>query len=746
MKKLMVAFLLFFTWMLAKSGTSKAYYLEYGIESFPASYRPYLIELQNKHPNWTFTSLYTQIFWDDAINNENVFGRNLVPKSYSDRWKNTNIGQYNVEVDGNWVDCSRQAIEYTMDPRNFLNEIRIFQFENLSSNLTNNTKSNIEKILYGTEMYNNKVNYLDAYGNRIYTDKYYSDLISDASRVSGVNGFHLASRIKQEVGAFLSHKSISGDVEGYRGLYNFYNIGATSSVGQLEAIKKGLQYAMDGKGASIELRNKYLIPWDTKAKAITGGAIFIGSSYINRGQNSIYTQKFHVLDDLGGSLFWHQYMTNVLAAYSEAKSTYTGYSQNNLLDEPINFIIPIYWNMPQIMVENPNIDPTSYMQDNTKVIANVSTSLNVRSGPGTSYETITRAYSQEKMTRISKGIGSGELWDRVVLENGIIGYVFDYYLQEEPKVIISKINLYSEKSIINKNDKIQLQVEVFPNEAYEQKVVFSTSNPKVALVDENGNVLGVGKGITTITARSEDGSVYSSIDIEVYSPVTGLELKAYRKTLQIGNSYQIESVIYPDDANNKSIIYASTDTNIAEVNEDGIITAITKGECNIILTTQEGEIQKILTVTVIEPIPKDKLKFDERLRVEEDEISRIGDTKNTVKDLKNMITTDYEIQIENSKGQLLEDNMLVGTGANINIIDNGDILKTYKVILYGDVNGDGRINSIDLLVLQRHILEIERIDGLFYKAGNIYKNGSKPTSLDLLLIQRHILGLKKIEQ
>ena len=37
--------------------------------------------------------------------------------------------RYNVEVDAGWVDCSREALLYTMDPRNFLNEVRVFQFE-----------------------------------------------------------------------------------------------------------------------------------------------------------------------------------------------------------------------------------------------------------------------------------------------------------------------------------------------------------------------------------------------------------------------------------------------------------------------------------------------------------------------------------------------------------------------------------------------------------------------------------------
>ncbi len=209
----------------------------------------------------------------------------------------------------------------------------------------------------------------------------YADLILRAAKTSDVSAFHLASRIKQEVGPFLSHSSISGTVKGYAGLYNFYNIGATSSSEPMGAIKNGLQYAKDGKGASEETKKKYLIPWTSKDKAITGGAIFIGSSYINLGQNTIYLQKFHVSQNGSGSLFWHQYMTNVLAPYSEAKLIYNGYANSNMLDSTISFIVPVYENMPELPCISPNIYGRDYTQDNTRVKANVSNSLNVRCGP-----------------------------------------------------------------------------------------------------------------------------------------------------------------------------------------------------------------------------------------------------------------------------------------------------------------------------------------------------------------------------
>ncbi len=157
-----IAIFLFLNFFFKKEVTASSN----GIENFPDSYKPYLEELAKKHQNWTFIALYTNLDWDYVIKNETVFGKNLVPKNYSDNWKNTTPGQYNVEVDSGWVDSSDQAVEYCMDPRNFLNEIRIFQFEMLSYDSNTNNLNSIEKILYGTEFYEQKVSYLDS--NRKY--------------------------------------------------------------------------------------------------------------------------------------------------------------------------------------------------------------------------------------------------------------------------------------------------------------------------------------------------------------------------------------------------------------------------------------------------------------------------------------------------------------------------------------------------------------------------------------------------
>lgn len=633
-----------------------------------------------------------------------------------------------------------------MDPRNFLNEVRIFQFEDLSYDKYTDNLDAVEKILYGTEFYNNKVSYLDSNGNTINMTEKYSDLILRAGRTSLVSPYHLASRIKQEVGPFLSHSSISGNVEGFKGLYNFYNIGATSSSEPMGAIKNGLRYARDANGASTQTKEKYLIPWNTKERSITGGGIFIGSSYINVGQNNIYLQKFDVIDHNGDGLFWHQYMTNVLAPYSESKSIYNGYIKSNLLDLPMNFVIPIYNNMPEIPVQSPSINQNNFLNDNSTVYC-TATNVNIRTGPSTSYEVITRVNTNDKMIRLKKGNQSGEKWDMVKLENGIVGYIYQNYVTQKIPIKIENIELSIDNTTINKGETKKLNVKITPEEAKDLEVIYSSSNPNIATIDNVGNIKAISSGDVIITVRAKDSNVQAQINIKVYSKVTGIITNESDVSLQVGDSFKIEADVEPDDADNKEINYLSKNNDIAIVEEDGTILAKKEGKTKIIISSKENpNIFKDCNLTVVRKMEDSEIHFDSSFVVEGLEISGIDYKNNKVSDIKNLIKTDLELEFVNYKDEILNDNSLLGTGSKIRVKENGTVLREYKIILYGDSNGDGRINSVDLLVLQRHILEIERLDDIFIKASNVRRIGVKPTSVDLLLIQRHILGLQEIKQ
>ena len=105
------------------------------------------------------------------------------------------------------------------------------------------------------------------------------------------------------------------------------------------------------------------------------------------------------------------------------------------------------------------------------------------------------------------------------------------------------------------------------------------------------------------------------------------------------------------------------------------------------------------------------------------------------------------MEFHNVQNEPLGEEDKIGTGSKL-ILKNelDEIVYEYTFIIYGDVNGDGEINSLDVLIIQKHILETKAITGIFLKSANTSKNGNLPSSLDVLKIQKHILEMKFIEQ
>lgn len=241
-------------------------------------------------------------------------------------------GKWTVFDGSTWVAASKEAVSYYMDPRNFLTIQGIFQFEQLEYQSQYQTKDGINQIFKNTPFSNATFSYVDdvtGAEKRIS----YADAFLQAAKESGVSPYHLASRSKQEVvtGPSSTSTAVTGTTESYPGIFNFYNIGAYSGA---TPILNGLKWASSG--------STFLRPWNNRYRSIVGGAMYIGSNYINRGQNTGYLQKFNVTPN---NTYNHQYMTNVEAANSEALKTKNAY--NGMLDSvPLVFSIPVYENMP----------------------------------------------------------------------------------------------------------------------------------------------------------------------------------------------------------------------------------------------------------------------------------------------------------------------------------------------------------------------------------------------------------------
>ena len=310
-------------------------------EGFPESYKQSLRALHSAYPYWQFTAYKTGLDWNTVVDQECKLGRSLISNSKSEAWKSKEAGAYDAVTgkwkvfDGSsWVQASREAVMYYMDPRNFLTIQGVFQFEQLEYQSQYQTTAGLKNILSNTPFATSTFQYTDDQSGTQKEISYVNAFL-DAAKDSGVSPYHLASRVKQEVvtGATTTSIAVTGTTTEYPGIYNFYNIGATS--GATPALN-GLKWASTG--------DTYLRPWTNPYRSIVGGAMYIGSNYINRGQNTGYLQKFNVTPT---GTYNHQYMTNVEAANSEALKTKNAY--NGMLDStPLVFSIPVYNNMPAV--------------------------------------------------------------------------------------------------------------------------------------------------------------------------------------------------------------------------------------------------------------------------------------------------------------------------------------------------------------------------------------------------------------
>lgn len=322
---------------------------------FPDSYKEKLTLLKDLHPNWKFTPYQTNLNWNDAITAESVVGisyiqsSNPIYLSLAEGSYNASTGTYNQMEAGGWYAANKQTVAYYMDPRNFLDEINIYMFENLGYNSSYQTKEVVQGIFKGTDL-------------EQYTDYFIGAATYNGNSVSPVA---LAARSRQEV--VKSDGKLSGSANGESGYYNFYNLGAFSSCENPVACAISFASGYNGEYKT------YNRPWTTPESAIKNGANYIANGYINQKQYTLYFQRWNVTNNSYGN-YSHQYMTNVSAHVSEARSTYNAYSSiSGLIDSQIEFIIPVYNNMPSSVNLPTSVNEEEKNNAQTETNAEIST-------------------------------------------------------------------------------------------------------------------------------------------------------------------------------------------------------------------------------------------------------------------------------------------------------------------------------------------------------------------------------------
>ena len=309
-------------------------------QAFPADYQSALNALHQAHPNWIFKPVYVGDTFDYAVGQQMaVASRALVSTYYNECFRSMLDRDYNWQTntwkawEPGWAGASEETVRYYMDPRNFLNENDIFMFESLTYEKYQE-EDVVEAALANTFMANTNV------PGEEYT---YAWLFCWIGEKYDINPVALASRVRQEQGAGTSDL-ISGKYSGYEGLYNYFNIQATGSTKD-EIIKNGLKEAKTGSTIMMPDGTVSSGAWDTPSKAVIGGSLKFANLYILKNQNTLYAQKFDYDGKYNGK-YWHQYMTNIMAPYSEGNQVRRSYSKSGQMENSFVFLIPVYDERP----------------------------------------------------------------------------------------------------------------------------------------------------------------------------------------------------------------------------------------------------------------------------------------------------------------------------------------------------------------------------------------------------------------
>lgn len=642
--------------------------------------------------------------WSEVIIAESTgyHGRNVVPSTRADAWKCA----CNKTVEDVWKCASTAAVAYYMDPRNSLNENYIFQFEQLTYDEKNQTKEGVELILKPCNYTQGKVTYYDSKGNKKTLDKTYVDVIMEASKEYNISPYHLASRIRQEQGAGNAGSMISGTWTGgdgnYKGLYNFFNICAYGK----NIVQNGLKYAKS-QG------------WTDPEKSIKGGAKILASGYISIGQDTLYLEKFDVING-GDGYYSHQYMTNVSASRTEGYTIRNTYTDMGLLssESKIKFKIPVYKNMPEQICPQPGTEKPV-----TQDVEITENKVRVRRGKGTNYDIITTLNKGTKILRIEldNSKTGGYYWDKVVLADGTKGYAARTYLKQ--------IDLQS-----NCNEQyITTRYTDFRNGP-------GTSKTTVLKVLSAGQIVTI---VEKDKYKSLDDNDWCRIKLSdgTYGYVTSNSFEAYDPT----KVDQLRIICTDGLTVRKS---PSTSASALASLYKGAI--VTRTERNVESTNKNYIWDKIITSSGITGYIATR-----DIKNNEDWAEVIGSNNptdttteikgNGFKTSENNIVCQPKITVSNIKAvakdaiikkgdTVIEDTANVGTGYTLT--SDG---KTYTIVVLGDVNGDGKASAGDYVLIKNHIMQTNLIkDSANQNAADVNKDG-KISAGDYVLIKNYIM-------
>lgn len=311
--------------------------------------------------------------------------------------------------------------------------------------------------------------------------------------------------------------------------------------------------------------------------------------------------------------------------------------------------------------------------------------------------------------------------------------VVEHYGLKLKKDVVAEIILNKTSVNMLVGEKTKIEANINPSTAINKKINWYTDNDKIAKVDSNGNITAVGEGTVNITAVADgNDKVFKKIKVTV----TDVNIE-----IENGNAYSMivgEKVKLFTDVpiENSKITWKSSDENIATVTNDGIVKGLKEGKVKITAKLDKYNKEDTIEVTVNSLKENESIKI-EKYKEENGIISNFERNLSKEEFAKNIkLSGNLKIKIDTDS--------IVGSKTKIEILRDGKTIKTYICKLYGDINGDGKISSMDYMLIKNKIMEVKNITGDIEKSVADVNNDGKISALDYMLIKNDILDVKKI--
>ena len=193
-------------------------------------------------------------------------------------------------------------------------------------------------------------------------------------------------------------------------------------------------------------------------------------------------------------------------------------------------------------------------------------------------------------------------------ENGMHTATCKVKVPEKLVVDVLEVSLNKKTLTLQKGTRETLEATVIPTDATNTAVVWSSSNKNVAIVNANGRVTALSPGkciitVTTVNGGETDTCVLTVTDKQAVA-TTGITLNQSSLKLEKDAMVQLTATVKPDNADDKTVQWSSSDLNIAKVSTSGLVTARTYGTATITAKTADGKHSAECVVTIEKPAVK----------------------------------------------------------------------------------------------------------------------------------------------